>query len=222
MTSEHNIDSLEWDESDLYNAPEESFVELPHEECTDEPDPDSGASSDIEFVESPGRAVPINGGMPVVGQQSESSKSTSLLVTVDDYGTGEYGQDADTLGSLRGRPSREHFAAIPVRMGTSAPINIPFLGRWKKEDPSVAEEVPEHPAEFVPPHQLSQKDHFMSLSGLSPNASLKREKLRARNAILRKTGFLETNNPAGDMHELQERSRITGGLSQAFSVTGGP
>lgn len=67
-------------------------------------------------------------------------------------------------------------------------MNIPFLGAPKPtrnvlqgED----EEEPQYPGTFIPPHQLSQHDgHFMfSLSG--------RERLRARNAILKSTGFLE-------------------------------
>jgi Senescence regulator len=47
-------------------------------------------------------------------------------------------------------------------------------------------------ATFVPPHQLSRQEDFaFSFSGASPSATIKRDRLRARNAILRSTGFLE-------------------------------
>jgi hypothetical protein len=42
---------------------------------------------------------------------------------------------------------------------------------------------------FIPPHQLSRQDDFtFSFTGASPSAAIKRERLRARNAILRSTG----------------------------------
>lgn len=42
---------------------------------------------------------------------------------------------------------------------------------------------------FIPPHQLSRQEDFtFSFTGASPSATLKRERLRARNAILRSTG----------------------------------
>lgn len=66
-------------------------------------------------------------------------------------------------------------------------MNIPFLGAPKptRSVQGEDEEEPQYPGTFIPPHQLSQHDgHFMfSLSG--------RERLRARNAILKSTGFLE-------------------------------
>jgi hypothetical protein len=44
---------------------------------------------------------------------------------------------------------------------------------------------------FIPPHQLSRQEDFtFSFTGASPSATLKRERLRARNAILRSTGAL--------------------------------
>jgi hypothetical protein len=44
---------------------------------------------------------------------------------------------------------------------------------------------------FVPPHCMTGVNDFcLTAEGGSPSACLKREKLRTRNAILRKTGFL--------------------------------
>lgn len=52
----------------------------------------------------------------------------------------------------------------------------------------------------MPPHLLEQQQHTAAAagmaatySGVSPSASLKRERLYQRNAILRSTGFIETN-----------------------------
>ncbi len=54
----------------------------------------------------------------------------------------------------------------------------------------------EQHGEFVPPHKYSQHPESIpfSLTGESPAAVIKRDKLRTRNVILRRTGFLE---PAG-------------------------
>jgi hypothetical protein len=74
--------------------------------------------------------------------------------------------------------------------GSSVPIAIPSLPRWKAGADGAAREAP---ATFVPPHKLATQEDFafISLTGASPSAGLKRERLRARNAILRSTGFLE-------------------------------
>jgi hypothetical protein len=65
------------------------------------------------------------------------------------------------------------------------------MNRWRPDRPGGAEPR-EAAATFIPPHQLSKQDDFMfSFTGASPGAGLKRERLRARNAILRSTGFIE-------------------------------
>ena len=80
-----------------------------------------------------------------------------------------------------------------TRLGTSAPINIPHMSRWKLGTSTEGGAVEQEPSggvphTFIPPHQLSQKDDFMfSFTGASPSAVLKRDRLRQRNAILRST-----------------------------------
>lgn len=126
-----------------------------------------------------------------------------------------------------------------VVQGTSVPISIPSLNRWKLgadgsdaaqqgvpgEDSQQAgvapQPVPYYPATFVPPHQLSQREDFMfSFTGESPGVALKRSKLRTRNAILKSTGFLEPEARTVASIGAQERQRVmlslTGGLSQAL------
>lgn len=220
-----HADGLEWDESELYEdpgSPSQPHNETVHvEEADDDDEVESAASSEVEFMASPGRPVPTYGRNS--GQQSESAHSSTLLVTIDDCTPDLGAAEADTVGSLKSmaRAIPDMSASVPTRMGTSAPINIPFMGKWKREGTEKQEVAPRYPSTFVPPHQLSQKDDFLSLTALSPAAAIKRDRLRARNAILRKTGFLEGNVHAVDSVGLLEKSRVTGGLSQAFGGFGG-
>lgn len=98
-----------------------------------------------------------------------------------------------------------------------------MMGRWKKneeggEQAMPADPEPQYPATFVPPHQFSQRDDFMfSFTGDSPGVALKRERLRARNVILKSTGFLEPEVKNINTIGLQERNRlVVGGLTQAL------
>jgi hypothetical protein len=108
-----------------------------------------------------------------------------------------------------------------TRLGTSAPINIPHMSRWKlgsttEGGDAAAANVPQT---FVPPHQLSQKDDFMfSVTGASPSAVIKRDRLRQRNASLRSTGFLEKGAKAAspqpqEAQRPQQQSTLTAALS---------
>lgn len=81
-----------------------------------------------------------------------------------------------------------------IKMGSSAPINIPNMSRLPFRD----DDADDKKTPFVPPHLFHQsskdtsvQQHVSILTGLSPGASVKREKLQQRNAILRRTGFLE-------------------------------
>jgi hypothetical protein len=86
--------------------------------------------------------------------------------------------------------------------GTSMPISIPMMQRRSSAaDLAAAAEERVAAATFVPPHMLHRQEterfDLVSASGgelgLSPSA--KREKLLARNAILRSTGFIEVQQP---------------------------
>jgi hypothetical protein len=79
-----------------------------------------------------------------------------------------------------------------VSQGTSAPIAIPNMGTWRAgADGKGSGKQQDAASTFIPPHQLSRQEDFtFSFNGASPSATLKRERLRARNAILRSTGAL--------------------------------
>lgn len=78
-------------------------------------------------------------------------------------------------------------------MGTSAPIRIPKVQRKAilEGSPGMAARTGLG-ADFVPPHLL--EDNAENFGLLSPSTSIKREKLVARNAILRSTGFIEVQS----------------------------
>lgn len=82
-----------------------------------------------------------------------------------------------------------------IKMGSSAPINIPIMSRLPSLNHEEAEDAKKP---FVPPHLVDEtrnneslQQHFSMMTGVSPGASVKREKLQQRNAILRRTGFIE-------------------------------
>lgn len=88
-------------------------------------------------------------------------------------------------------------------LGTSMPISIPMMQRRGSAAELLALEIAERvqASTFVPPHMLQQQStaEFGGLIpapslGLSPSAKAKREKLLARNAILRSTGFIEVQH----------------------------
>jgi hypothetical protein len=85
----------------------------------------------------------------------------------------------------------------PYHQGTSAPIAIPNMARWRPGAPDSG--APKEVATtFIPPHQLSRQDDFhFSLVGASPAGALKRDRLRTRNAILRSTGAGASARAAG-------------------------
>ncbi|KAG2485240.1 hypothetical protein HYH03_016026 [Edaphochlamys debaryana] len=126
----------------------------------------------------------------------------------------EQGDEEDQVPPLH---HRQIAASMPthsghVRMGSSVPVSIPHMGRWKKAD-----QTPDSPtgpavqfaaATFVPPHQFSQVNDFtFSFTGDSPSVAIKRERLRARNAILKSTGFLEPGAAAA----ANLNARVAGG-----------
>uniref|UniRef100_A0A6U0Z9V9 Uncharacterized protein n=1 Tax=Polytomella parva TaxID=51329 RepID=A0A6U0Z9V9_9CHLO len=120
-----------------------------------------------------------------------------------------------------------------IRMGSSVPISIPHLSRWQNgtdlsqvkpaegdtEKSKAVDKNIYYPATFVPPHQLSHVEDFQfSFNGDSPSFSIKRERLRVRNAILKSTGFLEPAAKLQNGFGIQDRNRVqVGGLSQALN-----
>lgn len=102
-----------------------------------------------------------------------------------------------------------------IKMGSSAPINIPMMSRLPSFRDEESEDAAKKAAAFVPPHLLDAVNNNASvqqrssiLTGISPGASVKREKLQQRNAILRRTGFIEgpvcTRGMGGVMDPIRE------------------
>lgn len=95
--------------------------------------------------------------------------------------------------ALRSETSEER---VQMTLGTSMPISIPMLPRTGSGAVGSRGAGPR----FVPPHLLTgdvaageQRDlvEMLSSSRLTPAASYRRDRLTARNAIMRATGFLE-------------------------------
>ncbi|EFJ49831.1 hypothetical protein VOLCADRAFT_89698 [Volvox carteri f. nagariensis] len=182
-------------------------------------------SEDIEDEESPtaeqGEEQPDDYGL--------SSAKSSLTITALDTGAELPHQAAD--GPDDQQPGfRPIAASMPassshIRMGSSVPVSIPHMNRWKKPEAQPDSPTAQYaPATFVPPHQLSQVNEFMfSFTGESPSVAIKRDRLRVRNAILKSTGFLEPGVEQVNNIGLQERNRLAvaaGGLSQALQQHG--
>ncbi|KAG2446583.1 hypothetical protein HYH02_008568 [Chlamydomonas schloesseri] len=156
---------------------------------------------------------------------ASSAKSSLIQVTL-----GVDASDQDDAPHTSVRIS----ASLPatsghIRMGSSVPVSIPHMGRWKKADASPNSPTAiAAPATFVPPHQLSgaPPDFAFSFTGDSPSVAIKRERLRARNAILKSTGFLEPGVQSIGTIGVQEQKRlalvapVAGGLSQALQQQG--
>ncbi|GFH20493.1 predicted protein [Haematococcus lacustris] len=116
-----------------------------------------------------------------------------------------------------------------IKMGSSVPMNIPFKMVQQALPGMAGPAAIAYPATFVPPHQLSQREDFtFSFTGESPAVGIKRDKLRARNAILKSTGFLEKSGAGAgspsrsSMDKGSLTKSMVGGLSQALHAAGSP
>ncbi|KAJ9506458.1 hypothetical protein QJQ45_019448 [Haematococcus lacustris] len=126
------------------------------------------------------------------------------------------------------QPSRDEFS-LAVPTGSSVPMNIPFKMVQQALPGMAGPAAIAYPATFVPPHQLSQREDFtFSFTGESPAVGIKRDKLRARNAILKSTGFLEKSGAGAgspsrsSMDKGSLTKSMVGGLSQALHAAGSP
>lgn len=140
-------------------------------------------------------------------------------------------QDTLAAGFADGRT---HTADLS-RLGTSAPVTIPYTSRgWQRHHgvPFATDEEDQDgqpkATTFVPPHLLVDKPQIQfSLNGSTAD---KKAKLRARNTILRLTGFIEPANSKGWNREnfgealtkqkFEKWPTVTGALTKEFSVTG--
>jgi hypothetical protein len=112
-------------------------------------------------------------------------------------------------------PNEEDLSAAEAAdayLGTSMPIRIPIMSRHRRKV-SITGSLEGRPAPFIPPHLMeshaSGHRNFAPGSVLSPSAAVKREKLMARNAILRSTGFIEVQNFAAPMSQVIDAVKET-------------
>eukprot|EP00891_Asterochloris_glomerata_P006947 jgi/Astpho2/6947/fgenesh1_pg.00107_%23_23_t len=212
------IDSMEFDEQQLWgegvadnhlatDAASEEDVTA-HSQGNDK---DSNSSSDSEYGDPAGG----HGGGSIRPFQHEEGLSTSSMDGVPSplstvasavpiaasvaAGPGARGmrrpprRGATASGNRFAQSMPVQQAA--VKMGSSAPINIPMLARQRFA--GFKDDEDEQHTGIIPPHLLAAQEddedarHKFSVTGVSPAASLKREKLQQRNAILRRTGFIE-------------------------------
>lgn len=117
--------------------------------------------------------------------------------------------------SMNTTPNEEDLSAAEAAdayLGTSMPIRIPIMSRHRKKV-SITGSLEGRPATFIPPHLMeshaSGQRNFAPGSVLSPSAAVKREKLMARNAILRSTGFIEVQNFAAPMSQVIDAVKET-------------
>lgn len=146
-----------------------------------------------------------------------------------------FGSEGDLAASVPVRCSAPMYAArrkvAPAvdksssHLGTSMPISIPMMQRRGSNVDLQAAELRDAPATFVPPHMLHRQETVDvqggliappgSELGLSPSRG--REKLLARNAILRSTGFIEVQHPPVIGEVLDPVKEVLGALTPSPS-----
>mmetsp|Transcript_21775 Transcript_21775/g.37139 ORF Transcript_21775/g.37139 Transcript_21775/m.37139 type:complete len:235 (+) Transcript_21775:145-849(+) len=221
-------DDLELEEGDLLDvddtAAEDDSAQGVSEDgdaASDDPDLDGAFQPQSAPRDTPGTGS---------GPQENSAKSSTLaLDTVCELGAAEVRRHAHN------NQIAHHVAqSVPMKhmMGTSMPVTIPGFGnRGAIAVPARAMPEQAMAQTFIPPHQYSVQCSQMSPSwiGESPGTALKRHKLRARNAILQLTGFLEPGGGGGMALQAENgtdrqgiviprASQHMGGLSRALGV----
>lgn len=131
-------------------------------------------------------------------------------------------------GRRRVAPAPDKSAAA---LGTSMPISIPLMQR-RSSGKDLAGDSGGRGDLFVPPHMLSRQEGEESEQaelgpaasvgglGLSPTTAAKRERLLARNAILRSTGFIEVQHSAAVIGEVLDpvKDQLLSSLASAVST----
>eukprot|EP01024_Parvocaulis_polyphysoides_P039898 TRINITY_DN36142_c0_g1_i1.p1 TRINITY_DN36142_c0_g1~~TRINITY_DN36142_c0_g1_i1.p1 ORF type:complete len:234 (+),score=28.32 TRINITY_DN36142_c0_g1_i1:120-821(+) len=120
-----------------------------------------------------------------------------------------------------------HIKPNANQMACSAPIGIPT--RWtvpQSNDKAPIESEIQIPSTFVPPHILAQMEDEKRQDwfevGLSPQQSLKREKLRMRNKILTMTGFAgpEESQASSYLRQVGRPPKLNrGALGRALTIS---
>lgn len=232
----------EFEEADLFRAgdtdEDDEDVQSAHEHVG------AGDDSSSDFEVDMDNAPPRHS-LDIHVPHSGSAKSTMLSVAREMFEEDLFGGDG-MMDNVPSSSRRTIASSMPVagnmRMGSSVPMNIPMYANWKKQETAAGNQLgAAGPAAagtggrdgregereaFVPPHQLSSQQNnqhtgfAFSLSTGESLVAMKRERLRARNAILKSTGFLEDGTPMP--HGMSPEARLSfGGTSSKSFIAGG-
>lgn len=165
-----------------------------------------GSSAGVDIA-LPGSASYSQGGSSQVGSLKEFAPLSTAA-----QGTVAASLPSKSYMSQFGRIEEKDIFKEPDAglMGTSMPIRIPKMQRRGIIDGSPGAARKGFGADFIPPHLLDADADLQNDLGLfSPSTSIKREKLMARNAILRSTGFIEVRSvtaPSGEIFDAVKES----------------
>jgi hypothetical protein len=204
-----SLDEIEFDEGDLYGDEHDEDVH------SSEVDVSSGVvlplEGDSDEDQESGEKEEGKGGLTIPTGAKDSSSDVGSLPKFSPRASHRV-EDSAAM-SLPGTHFMSRFHSMNQEidssglMGTSAPIRIPKAQRTAivNGSPGVATRKGLG-GDFVPPHLLDNAD---DPGFFSPSTSIKREKLVARNAILRSTGFIEIKQftaPTGEIIDAVKES----------------
>lgn len=205
-------DEFELDEEDLYGGEEEYGVR------SSEIDVSSGVHVPETDDEEESNTIPEAQGIGIAAKTPDDvEESSSDIGSLPTFSPKE--MEAPGVSIAMSLPGSHFFHAVSKAkvssqdpdaslMGTSAPIRIP-----KSHRTAIAHGSPGarkgFGADFVPPHLL--EDQRKDASDLFSPSSVRKEKLFARNAILRSTGFIEIQQftaPTGEIIDAVKESAM--------------
>jgi len=209
-TKEKLEDEFELDEEDLYGGDDDKRVE------SSEIDVSSGVVLPESDEEEESDTVPEAQGVAIAQKTNGNEDDSSEIGSLPTFSPKKRDEPGISIAmSLPGTHFLHHLnqpASVTEPdaglMGTSAPIRIPKSHRTAIVNGSPGARKG-FGADFVPPHLL--EDHGKESSELFSPSSVRREKLFARNAILRSTGFIEIKQftaPTGEIIDAVKESAM--------------
>lgn len=160
-------------------------------------------------------ANPSQQGLPFNKRMHSSEGDLSMAASLPAGPIGDFSSLAFKAKSIKTNKTLTEedvsAATTDAYLGTSMPIRIPIMSRHRRKV-SVTGSLEGRPATFIPPHLMESHagpTNFAPGSVLTPSAAVKREKLMARNAILRSTGFIEVQNFAAPMSQVIDAVKET-------------
>ncbi|KAK9830522.1 hypothetical protein WJX72_012210 [[Myrmecia] bisecta] len=246
-------EQLELDERDVWEGSEPIGADAAGDESEAESEAAKEAEASDSSSESDMSEQAMQGIPAFRGEGDPHSSSTQGLHLSPSVGSASAETNPIAMPSLQSahrhkhadRGQRRHVFGVQslpaghIKMGTSAPINIPMMATMAAKNFGTGTgahkrqlDQDRQASTFVPPHLLEQQAQRTAATqaadlytGVSPSASLKREKLIQRNAILRRTGFIEslpghepTMEPIKESH-LEVLLQGQSALSQALGTS---